>query len=214
MDKRYAIFDMDGTLVDSMGYWEQLAVEFLRLKGISPIPPDVLERIKPMTVLETAALFLREFGLEGTPERLSSEINALMEKHYREDVLLKPGVWEYLEALERRGVQMCVASATAEPLMQDCLRRLGVLDRFQFLLSCETVGAGKTQPRVYLTAAGRLGCTPAEAAVYEDALYAAETAKRAGFYLVGVYDESAGDRWTPLSRLADEIIVDYKEEFR
>lgn len=212
MDRGYAIFDMDGTLVDSMPYWRRLAGEFLHLKGISPIPRDVLERIRPMTVPEAVALFLREFDLEGTPKRLSLEINALMERHYREDIPLKPGVREYLKALERRGVQMCVASATAGSLMRDCLGRLGVLEHFQFLLSCEEVGAGKNRPDVYLAAAERLGCRAEEAAVYEDALYAAETAGRAGFYVVGVFDESAGEYWAELSRLARETIFDFREE--
>lgn len=212
MDKRYAIFDMDGTLVDSMVYWKRLAGEFLEQKGVRHIPPDILEQIKPMTIREAMSLFLQTFGLEGSPDSLSAEANALMERHYREDVPLKPGVKEYLAALDRAGVQMCVASATAEPLMRDCLGRLGVLERFRFLLSCEAVGAGKDRPDVYLAAAERLGGSPGETAVYEDALYAAGTARRAGFYVIGVYDESAGANWPQLKALADETIFDLKEE--
>ena len=130
----------------------------------------------------------------------------MMEMHYRKDVPLKDGVAEYLKSLAERGVRMCVASATAEPLMQACLKRLGVLECFDFLLSCETVGAGKNRPDVYFAAAQRLGCRPEEAAVYEDALYAAKTAKQAGFYVVGIYDETAGRHWQELSQLADETI--------
>ena len=99
---------------------------------------------------------------------------------------------------------MCVASATAEPLMEACLSRLGVAHYFQFLLSCETVGAGKNRPDVYFAAAERLGAEPEEIAVYEDALYAARTAKEAGFYVVGVYDDSASGHWDELKELADE----------
>ena len=113
---------------------------------------------------------------------------------------------DLLEQLHRAGCALCVASATAEPLMDACLTRLGVGDYFRFLLSCETVGAGKNQPDVYFEAARRLGCAPEEAAVYEDALYAAETAKRAGFYTVGVYDESAAAHWARLTAVADETL--------
>ena len=104
---------------------------------------------------------------------------------------------------------MCVASATAEPLMEACLSRLGVAHYFQFLLSCETVGAGKSRPDVYFTAAERLGARPEEIAVYEDALYAARTAKEAGFYVVGIYDDSASEHWDELKELADEWIKEW-----
>lgn len=212
MNKRYAIFDMDGTLVDSMVYWKRLAGEFLEQKGVCHIPPDILEQIKPMTIKEAMSLFIRTFGLEGTPESLSAEANAMMERHYRDDIPLKPGVKEYIAALDRAGVQMCVASATAEPLMRDCLGRLGVLDCFRFLLSCETAGVGKDRPDIYYAASEKLGCEPAQAAVYEDALYAADTAKRAGFYVIGVYDKHAERHWSRLKALADETIFDFKEE--
>lgn len=206
MDKRYAIFDMDGTLVDSMGYWRSLAREYLEHKGVKQVPVEILDRIRPMTMTESGALFIREFGFSGTPEEIAAEMNAMMAEHYRTDVPLKPGVKEYLAKLREQNVQMCVASATAEDLMRVCLERLGVLDDFRFLLSCETVGVGKNQPDVYFAAAERLGCTPEETAVYEDAVYAARTAKNAGFYVVGVYDESAGAHWEEMQTQADELI--------
>lgn len=209
MDKKFAIFDMDGTLIDSMGYWQRLGREYLTGKGVTGDLTDVLERIKPMTMTESAALFAEEFGLVGTPEELAAEMNGIMETHYRADILLKPGVAEYLAALRADGVRLCVASATAPDLVAACLERLGVLDHFEFLLSCEEVGAGKDKPDVYLAAADRLGAQPGEAAVYEDALYAAQTAKEAGFYTVGVYDPSGEAHWDEMTALADEIITDW-----
>ena len=209
MDKRFAIFDMDGTLVDSMSYWERLAGEYLGRHGIRQIPPDILEQIKPMTMTQSAALFIRTFGLPGTPQEAAAEMNAMINEHYRRDIPLKPGVRQYLEELAGRNVQMCVASATAEDLVTACLTRLGVAGYFRFLLSCETVGAGKDRPDVYLAAAGRLGCAPEDAAVYEDALFAAKTAKRAGFYLVGVYDAGGANSWPELADLADECIKSF-----
>lgn len=209
MDKRFAIFDMDGTLVDSMRYWEQLAGEYLSRHGIRRIPPVVLEQIKPMTMEQSAALFIQTFGIPGTPQEVAAEMNAMIDEHYRRDIPLKPGVRQYLAELAARNVRMCVASATAEDLMTACLTRLGVAGYFRFLLSCETVGAGKDRPDVYLAAAERLGCAPVDAAVYEDALFAAKTAKRAGFYLVGVYDAGGADSWPELADLADECIKSF-----
>ena len=208
MDKKYAIFDMDGTLIDSMVFWKNLATEYLTSKGILQIPADILEQIKPMTMSESAALFRREFGLTGDVE---AQMNEMMEGHYRNDIPLKPGVREYLENLHRQGVRMCVASATAEHLMESCLTRLGVREHFEFLLSCETVGAGKRSPLVYHEAARRLEAAPREIAVYEDALYAVQTAKAAGFHVVGVYDDSAADSWQAIEQESDEVILNWEE---
>ena len=208
MDEQFAIFDMDGTLIDSMVFWKNLATEYLNSKGVREIPAKILERIKPMTISESATLFQGTFGLTGDIE---SEMNAMMDDHYRKDIPLKPGVREYLQRLHARGTRMCVASATAEYLMDVCLTRLGVRDYFEFLLSCETVGAGKRSPIVYHTSAQRLTAMPQKIAVYEDALYAIETAKAAGYYVVGVYDDSAADSWQAVKEMADEIIINWEE---
>ena len=208
MDKKFAIFDMDGTLIDSMVFWKNLATEYLNAKGVAEIPREILERIRPMTMSESAALFKQEFGLTGDPE---AEMNAMMDAHYRKDILLKPGVWEYLENLHRQGIRMCVASATAEQLMEACLTRLGVRQYFEFLLSCETVGAGKSSPLVYREAAKRLGAAPGEVAVYEDALYAVQTAKEALFHVVGVFDSGSAGNWKTIEKIADEIIINWED---
>ena len=208
MDKQFAIFDMDGTLIDSMVFWKNLATEYLTSQGIREIPEDILEQIKPMTMSESASLFQAEFGLTGDIE---SEMNAMMDDHYRKDIPLKSGVREYLQELHDRGVRMCVASATVVHLMESCLTRLGVREYFDFLLSCETVGAGKRSPIVYHTSAQRLNVMPQEIAVYEDALYAIQTAKKAGYYVVGIYDDSAADSWQTIEKMADEIIINWEE---
>ena len=209
MDKQYAIFDMDGTLVDSMVYWKNLAKEYLALQGITHIPEMILEKIKPMTMIESATLFIEKFGLHGTPESVVKEMNALMDAHYYKDIPLKKGIKEYLNKLYNSGTTMCVASATEVSLVEACLKRLGINEYFSFLLSCETIGVGKSKPNIYYEAAKRLGAEPSDIAVYEDALYAAETAKKAGFYVVGVFDENAKKNFASLKEISDEIIIDW-----
>ena len=209
MDKQFAIFDMDGTLIDSMGFWRNLASEYLCSKGITQVPDEILRKIKPMTMSESAALFQEVFGLSGDVE---AEMNDMMDEHYRNDIPLKDGVRDYLEMLNEQGVRMCVASATAEQLMESCLSRLGIRDYFAFLLSCETVGAGKSSPLVYHEAAKRLQEKPHEIAVYEDALYAVQTAKNAGYYVIGVYDEGAAKNWEAVTKIADEVIKNWEEQ--
>lgn len=207
MYKPFAIFDMDGTLIDSMEQWSSLGQQYLESKGITEGLDDILEQIRPLTMSESATLFAERFALAESPEAVADEMNRIMEAHYRRDIPLKLGVREHLEHLKQEGVRMCVASAIAEQLMEDCLQHLGVRSYFEFLISCESMGTSKREPNIYLEAARRLGAMPGEVAVYEDALYAIETAKKANFHVVGVYDEEEDIHWNQICYLADEAII-------
>lgn len=213
MNKEYAIFDMDGTLIDSMVYWKNLGREYLELHGVTEDLDEIMERIKSMTMTESAELFRMEFHLSGTKESIAAEMNRMMEQHYRKDIPLKDGAKEYIKKLHMLGVKMCVASATDKGLMQECLDRLGIGRYFDFLLSCEEVGVGKREPDVYFEAIKRLQkqdiLRPEEVAVYEDADYAIRTAINAGFYTIAVYDESNKGKWEHLKVQTQESIENW-----
>lgn len=203
MDKRFAIFDMDGTLVDSMGFWNRLADEYLARRGLPPLTPELQEESIALTMEGSARLFIRTYHLSSTPAEIAGEINALMEEHYRADVPLKPGAAALLDRMKAAGFKLCVASSTAPALIDICLKRLGVRDCFEFLLSCEEVGEGKDKPDVYFEAARRLGGTPENTLVFEDILVAARTAKQAGFTLGVIYDVNSDADQEQLKTLAD-----------
>lgn len=212
MDKRYCIFDMDGTLVDSMGYWERLGIEYLVERGVTEERAEqAFGEISSMTLFQAVEFLLDTLHLSGTAQEMIDGMQQVMENHYRHDVLLKPGIRDYLETLKSRGCRMCVATATAEPLAKLCLERLGIGRYFEFLLSCESLGVGKGSPDIYLLAAEKMGSKPEETAVFEDALYAAQTAKRAGFYTVGVKDAGHRCNWEQLSVLADEAVEAWQD---
>ena len=117
---------------------------------------------------------------------------------------LKPGVVEYLTLLKHQGARMCVVTATPRHLVEICLSRFDLLPYFDFLLTCDEVGTGKDHPDVFFEAARRLNAAPAQIAVFEDSLQAAQTAKKAGFYTVGIYDQTGAVYWDALSAIADE----------
>lgn len=207
MNKKFAIFDMDGTLVDSMGFWNRLSDEFLARRGFPPLSPELQEESIALTMEGTANLFIRAYGLSETPEQICAEVNGLMEEHYRADVPLKPGAAALLERMKAARFRMCIASSTAPALLDICLRRLGVRDYFEFLLSCEEVGEGKNRPTVYLEAARRLGGSPENTVIFEDILVAAQTAKAAGFSLCVIYDVNSDAEQGQLKALADCYIT-------
>ena len=206
MNKKYAVFDMDGTLIDSRKIWSGLGREYLQAKGIMEDVEKVLKEIEELTISESAKLFVERFSLQGDPGSVAHEMNRIMEGHYKKDIPLKKGVKKYLAELKESGVHMCVASATAQHLMEACLERLGVLSYFDYILSCESMETSKREPEIYLETVRRFGAKPEETAVYEDALYAIETAKTAGFYVVGVYDEENEIHWKQICSIADEVI--------
>lgn len=203
MEKKFAIFDMDGTLIDSMGYWNTLVDEYLAQRGFPPLSPELREESIALTMDGTAQMCVRAYHMTETPDQIVTEINALMEQHYRTDVPLKPGAAAFLERLRAAGFRMCIASSTNPALIDICLRRLGVRNYFEFLLSCEEVGVGKTQPDVYLEAARRLGGAPENTVIFEDILVAAQTAKKAGFTLGVIYDVNSDAEQPQLKALAD-----------
>lgn len=213
MEQKFAIFDMDGTLVDSLPYWRQLYREYLASRGVTDPPASVMSQTAPLTSAEAVAFFARTFGLADTPEEGVAEINRLIEAHYRTDVLMKEGAKEVLERFRKAGWKMCVASATAPGLIDLCLRRLGVRDYFQFVLSCVEVGAGKSRPDVYLEAARRLGGAPEETIVFEDAVFAARTAREAGFRVAAIRgDPNTSQNQEELKAVADWYLLQWKDE--
>lgn len=207
MEIHGAIFDMDGTLLDSMPMWGQLCESYLCGRGIQP-RPDLRESVRCMS-LRVAASYLQEaYAIPASVETVLAEILALADAEYRERLPLKPGAAAFLRALHARAIPMCVATAGDRTLADAALTRCGVRDYFIDIVTCADVGQDKGSPRIYERALERLGTARAQTPVFEDALYAARTAHNAGFPVVALRDESEPHQ-EALCTLADVYAADF-----
>ncbi len=212
MTIRGAIFDLDGTLLDSMGIWDTLASAYLRTIGITP-RPNVDYAVRALSMEEAAQYLIREYGVSRTVPEVVREVSALIAAFYRERVLLKPRAAALLAAFARSGVKICAATSGNRELASAALARCGVLSYFQRIWTCSEIGYGKDSPAIYEAACACLGTPVHETAVFEDALYALRTAKAAGFFTVAVADPSAADDREALKNAADiylEALTDWE----
>ncbi len=208
MNIKGAIFDMDGTLTDSMHVWRNLGKLYLESKGIVA-EPGLREKIWPMTMLEAAAYMRRTYGLWENPEQIVKEVYQLIEVFYRTQVQEKPGVRRVLEELQQAGIPMCVASATDTYLVEYALEHTGLRYYFRRIYCCRGVGEGKTTDKIYQVARENMGTSVEETLIFEDALYAARTAKRSGFPLAAIYDATE-DGQEELREIADIYLESYE----
>lgn len=210
MKLKGAIFDMDGTLLDSMWVWETLGENYLRGRNLEP-PANLLELLKPKSLLEAAEYFRLAYGIQEDAEEIVRQILQQIKDHYDKDVLLKEHVCSFLQALSSAEIPLCVATATARPLAEVALKRLQIYDCFQFMITCEEAGEGKQSPKIYEDALQKLGTKKEETVVFEDAFHAVQTAKKAGFLVAAIQDKSAQADEVQIRALADWYITSYAE---
>ena len=183
---RGAIFDVDGTLLDSMFIWDTIGETYLRSIGYQP-KENLNETFKNMSLHQAARYYQTEYGVTQSIDEIMDGVNAMLERYYRFEVPLKPGVAELLERLRQDGVKLCIATATDRHLVEAALDRCGILSCFGEIFTCNEVGHGKDEPDIFEAALRFLGTEKSETVVFDDSLYAIRTAKETGFPVAAVY---------------------------
>jgi HAD superfamily hydrolase (TIGR01509 family) len=183
-----AIFDVDGTLLDSMSIWENIGRDYLKSIGYEP-RKELREEIRNMSLYQAACYYKTEYGVKLTLQEIIDGVNNMLEQFYKYEAKLKYGVKDFLQNLYDSGVKMCIATATDKTLVQSALERCGADKFFSEIFTCASVGHGKNEPFIYRTALEHLGTEKSSSIVFEDAYYAIKTLKADNFITAAVYDK-------------------------
>lgn len=205
-----AIFDLDGTLVDSMGVWHRIDEEFLGRRGIL-VDETYKQAVKSMKY-ETAAIYtIERYGLSETVEAVMAEWDSMALEEYRSKIRCKPGAADFLRYLKARGIRLALATVSHRALLEAVLRSNGIYELFDVLADVSQVERGKEEPDLYNLAAERLGLRPEKCMVFEDVLLGISSAKRGGFLACGVRDHASLAEEREIRRLADCFVESFAD---
>lgn len=206
-----AIFDMDGTLLDTMPYWRFTTLEYLLAHRL-PVENDVLTRMFSTSSRKLLMECAERYGVKIDYRAMISEVEGYMNRHYLYDAQLKsPAVPDFLQGLKDAGVRMCVATGSPREYAANGLRRLGILDYFEFVTDNYEGEYSKDRPDYFTALAVRLGVPAARCRVFEDALYSMRSAKAAGLSVCAIEDSTQASDREAILALADVTIRDYTE---
>lgn len=207
---KHIIFDLDGTLIDSMPVWRNTGKRYLESHNI-PIPPNLLSVMKKQTLPQTAEFFRQELGATQSVREICDEVISYVADQYANSIPLKPFVKEYLEMEKSKGTKMCILTASEADYIHLALNRLGITPYFEFVATCTEVGASKDSPKVFQLMMERLGGTLEDTIVFEDAFYAIQSAKGGGFTVYAIADTMSISEKEAIARTADRYIQSYEE---
>lgn len=211
MKLKYAIFDLDGTLLDSLPVWDHLGVDMLRAQGYDP-DPVLGKQLKIMTMTDGAQLCKELFDMPQSIGEIAALVEDQAQLAYNTVIGPKPGVENFLKRLKAAGIPMFVATNTRRELVEDGLRHNNLLPYFEGILTCPEVGEGKKEgPAVYEQSLLRLGGTREDTVIFEDAVHPIRTAKKAGFRVAAIYDASSEGEHEEIKSLSDYYFHSYDE---
>lgn len=208
--KKAVIFDLDGTLVDSMWMWKAIDVEYLARFNLE-CPDDLQKEIEGMSFSETAAYFKKRFAIADSLEQIKEAWIQMSIEKYRSEVTLKPGARAFLDYIADNGIAAGIATSNGQAMVDAVLDALDIRRYFKVVATACEVAAGKPAPDIYLNVAGRLRVEPSACVVFEDVPAGIQAGKNAGMTVFAVEDEFSMDMREEKEQLADYYIKDYYE---
>lgn len=205
-----AIFDLDGTLVDSMTVWEQIDIDYLKQNGYE-LPKDLKNDIIHLNFKQTAEYFKNRFKLNYSIDTILKDWNSMALNYYSNKIKLKDGVKEFLDTLQSKNIKIGLATSNSNELLEVCLKANNIYDYFDSITTTEETNKGKDSPDVYLLAAKKLEIEPKECIVFEDILPAIKSAKAAGMKVVAVKDDVSIHAKDDIVNEADKYISSFFE---
>ena len=205
-----AVFDLDGTLLDSSWVWEKVDEKFLGDRGFQ-VPDDYVDEISPLGAERAAVYTIERFGLNEDKDDIVREWIEMAKKEYATEVVCKPYAKEFLEELHKLNIKMAVATASDRELCMKTLEREGILKYFQKIVTVDEVERGKGYPDIYEEAARRIKVNPHKCLVFEDILAGVTGASLGEFNVVAVFDEKSKHNWEKIKSISKYSINDYKE---
>lgn len=209
-DKKAVIFDLDGTLVDSMWMWHQIDVDFLAGYGLS-CPEELQRKIEGMSFTETAEYFKQRFSLPESLNEIKNIWTQMSLDKYRFHVPLKKGVKEFLDYLKDRGIKTGIATSNGREIVDTVIDSLNIREYFHVITTACEVSAGKPAPDIYLKVARGLDVAPKDCLVFEDIPAGILAGKRAGMTVCAIEDHFSMELREEKESLADYFINDYYE---
>lgn len=207
---KVAIFDMDGTLIDSMNEWRKQNIAFVHSRGIALTPKQEKELFS-MTGMLVADYVREHFGIDADFDALVCSAVKRMEKVYLAGVPLKPGALAYLRRLRARGVRCVVCTATPSNQALIALNRTGLVPELDAITTTDMLGGSKGDPAFFDRLCAFLGADKAECVMFEDAVYAMRGARAAGLGVVGITDPTNEPDREAMHAVCDRVIASYDE---
>lgn len=206
-----AIFDLDGTLLDSMDVWHQVDIDFFRSRNI-PLTEDYMDVVNAMRPEEVARYTIERYGLHDTPAELAKLWDSMVLEAYGTTVEAKPHAVEYLDYLKSSGARLAVATSLSPQVREVGMEHVGIRQYFDVVVSVEDTNAkSKHSPEVYLAVASHLGVAAKDCTVFEDLLMAVKAAKSAGMHVWAMEDDYSLDDRPAIKVMADGVISDFAD---
>lgn len=207
---KYIAMDLDGTMLDSMSYWRNLAYKYLKSRNLT-VDEELNKKLNSMPLNDSCKFLIQHFELSDTPKEFYEGIKTLLIEPYKTTIPLKPYVKEFLENAKNSDIRLCVATAAENIFVMPALERLGLSHFFDFVQTSENVGLSKADPRFFEKIKERFELQDEEIILFDDSYYALASAKTVGFKVVGVKDLDNLNEEKKIKSICDFYIEDFKD---